>query len=161
MLNTLVPRPRGPIKVKKSAIIVLGEGVASATQRRPLAVNVGILVQRDVDDLSVFGNHRHRGDDLSGLIITAKLGQTLGLHFHEATTQLVINRRRQRCESIIDDHESHVGLSEIRTCTGGHEDELNLLSKIERRGIGSVDNLNGLLGMAETALGICLNRAQR
>ena len=159
MLNTLVPRPRGPIKVKKSAIIVLGEGIAGATQRRPLAVDVGILVQGDVDDLSVFGNRWHRFKDFASFFVAPEFRQTLGLDFHEATAQFIVSCGRKRSEGIVDDHESHVGLSEIRTCTGGHENQLNLLGKIKGRGIGSVDNLNGLLRMAETALGICLNRA--
>ena len=40
MLDTLVARPRGAIKVKESTIVVLGEGVAGATQRRTLPIDI-------------------------------------------------------------------------------------------------------------------------
>ena len=40
MLDALVTRPRGAIKVKESTIVVLGEGVAGTTQRRTLPIDI-------------------------------------------------------------------------------------------------------------------------
>ena len=160
VLDALVPRPGGAVKVKQRAVIVLSQSVAGAAQRRPLAVDIRVLVQRHVDNLSVFGNDGHSSDDLSSLVIATELGETLGLDLHQATTQLVVHRRGQRSESIVNNHEAHVGLSEVCTGAGGDEHKLDLLGEIKGRGIGSVDNLNGLLGVAEASFGIGLNRTQ-
>ena len=160
VLDALVPRPGGAVKVKQRAVIVLGQSVAGAAQRRPLTVDIRVLVQGHVDNLSVFGDDGHSGDDLSSFIVATELGETLGLDLHEATTQLIVHRRGQRSESIVNNHEAHVGLSEVCTGAGGDEHKLDLLGKIKGRGIGCVDNLNGLLGVAEATFGIGLNRTQ-
>ena len=92
MVDTFVSRPGGAVEVKERTVVVLSQSVAGAAQRRTLAIDIRILVQGHVDNLSVFGNDGHSGDDLSSLIVATKLGETLGLNLHEATTQLVVHR---------------------------------------------------------------------
>ncbi len=52
-------------------------------------------------------------------------------------------------------------MAEIRAGAGRDEDELDLLCELEGRGIGRVDDLNGLFRMAKTALGVSFHSSQR
>ena len=64
-------------------------------------------------------------------------------------------------QRVVDDHEADVGLSQVGTRAGGNEHKLNLLGQLKGRGIGGVDDVDGLVRVAQTALGIGLDGAQR
>ena len=161
VLNRLVTGPRRAVKVEQRAVVFFSERRAGATQRRALTIHVGISVQSDIDNLRVLDLCGHRRDDLCCFVFTAEIEQALCLDFHQAATQFVVCRSRQGCECIVDDHEAYLGLAEIRAGAGRDEDELDLLCELEGRGIGRVDDLNGLFRMAKTALGVSFHSSQR
>ena len=161
MLDALVAGPGGAVQVKQRAVELLSQGGLAAAQRGALVVNVGVLVQGDVDDVGVLDLGGHLGDDGLGFLGAAQFGQALGLDLHEAAAQLVVSRSRQHGQRVVDDHEADVGLSQVGTRAGGNEHELNLLGQLKGRGIGGVDDVDSLVGVAQPALGIGLNGAQR
>ncbi|MFQ9341227.1 MAG: hypothetical protein ACLR2J_10610, partial [Actinomyces sp.] len=149
------------VKVEQRAVVFFSERRAGAPQRRTLTIHVSVSVQSDIDDLRVLDFSGHRGNDLCCFVFAAKVEQTLRLDFHQAATQFVVGRSRQRGECIVDDHEADLGLTEIRASARGDEHELDLLCEVKGRGIGGVDDLDGLFRMAKTAFGISFHSSQR
>ena len=90
-----------------------------------------------------------------------ELGQALSLDRHETAAQLVLSGGRKRGQSVINDHEADVGLAEVSAGARGNEHELDLLGEIQRRGVGRIDDLHGLLGVAEPALSVRFHGTQR
>ena len=148
MLDPLVTGPRRTVKVEQRTVVFFSERRAGAPQRRTLTIHVSVSIQSDINDLRVLDFSGHRGDDLCCFVFAAKVEQTLRLDLHQAATQFVVGRSRQRCECIVDDHEADLGLTEIRASARGDEHELDLLCEVKGRGIGGVDDLDGLFRMA-------------
>ena len=161
MLDPLVTRPRRTIEVKQRAVIFLGQRIFAAAQRRTLIINVGVLEQGNVNDLGILNLGGHLRNDSLGFVHATQFRQALSLDLHETAAKLVIGRFRQHGKRIVDDHEADVGLTEVSTCTGGDEHQLDLFRKIQSCGVGCVDDLNGLLGVAKPALRVGFDSAQR
>ena len=161
VLDPLVTGPRRTIEVKQRAVIFLGQCILAAAQRRTLIINVGVLEQGNVNDLGILNLGGHLRNDSLGFVHATQFRQALSLDLHETAAELVVGRFRQHGKRIVDDHEADVGLTEVSTCTRGDEHQLDLFRKIQSRGVGCVDDLNGLLGVAKPALRVGFDSAQR
>ena len=161
VLDLLVTGPRSTVKVEQCAVVFFSQSRARATQRGTLAIHVGISVQGDIDNLCILDLGGHRRDDLCGFVVATKVEQSLRLDLHQAAAQFVVSFSRQHCKCIVNDHEANLSLAEIRTRAGGDEHELHLLGKVEGRGIGGVDDFDGLFRMAEPTLSVGFHGTQR
>ena len=104
MLDPLVTGPRRTIEVKQRAVIFLGQCILAAAQRRTLIINVGVLEQRNVNDLSILNLGGHLRNDSLGFVHATQFRQALSLDLHETAAELVIGRFRQHGKRIVDDH---------------------------------------------------------